>query len=378
MLQDVLNDLSGTPRPIEVKLFGDDYAALRAQAREVAGAHRRTCRGLVDLYTGLRGRRARAASSASIRRAAARAGHDRRRRQRRPRRGLARRGRVVDPPRPTAPIGVRVRYPDAIRFDRPRRSRAAAPRRPGGGDRRRRRRRAERTTRRPALMRENLRPVVILTADHEAAISARSRATSDRGCAGLALPEGYDPRARRPIPRAAGHASASSRGVLAFGLLARARGAAGAVPPRAARPGRARVGPARGGRRAADAARRPASPLNASSLMGCVLLVGLVVKNGILLLEQAESLWRPRRAAGRRARRGGVDPRAPDPDDHAGDHRRPRAARARHRRRRRAAAPAGAGGHGRLAVVDGRQPVRDARARRPGLSPPRRRPAAPP
>ena len=25
--------------------------------------------------------------------------------------------------------------------------------------------------------------------------------------------------------------------------------------------------------------------------MGCVLLVGLVVKNGILLLEQAESLW---------------------------------------------------------------------------------------
>jgi multidrug efflux pump subunit AcrB len=29
-------------------------------------------------------------------------------------------------------------------------------------------------------------------------------------------------------------------------------------------------------------------PLNASSLMGCVLLVGLVVKNGILLLEQFE------------------------------------------------------------------------------------------
>jgi multidrug efflux pump subunit AcrB len=31
-------------------------------------------------------------------------------------------------------------------------------------------------------------------------------------------------------------------------------------------------------------------PLNASSLMGCVLLVGLVVKNGILLLEHAENL----------------------------------------------------------------------------------------
>jgi multidrug efflux pump subunit AcrB len=32
-------------------------------------------------------------------------------------------------------------------------------------------------------------------------------------------------------------------------------------------------------------------PLNASSLMGCTLLVGLVVKNGILLLERAEALW---------------------------------------------------------------------------------------
>ena len=31
-------------------------------------------------------------------------------------------------------------------------------------------------------------------------------------------------------------------------------------------------------------------PLNASSLMGCVLLIGLVVKNGILLLEQFEQL----------------------------------------------------------------------------------------
>jgi multidrug efflux pump subunit AcrB len=34
-----------------------------------------------------------------------------------------------------------------------------------------------------------------------------------------------------------------------------------------------------------------ATPLNASSLMGCVLLVGLVVKNGVLLLEEAERLF---------------------------------------------------------------------------------------
>jgi len=36
VLQDVLNDLAGNPRPIEIKIFGDDYAVLRAKAREVA------------------------------------------------------------------------------------------------------------------------------------------------------------------------------------------------------------------------------------------------------------------------------------------------------------------------------------------------------
>jgi multidrug efflux pump subunit AcrB len=41
-----------------------------------------------------------------------------------------------------------------------------------------------------------------------------------------------------------------------------------------------------------------ATPLNASSLMGSVLLVGLVVKNGVLLLEEAE-----------RAREAGEEPR---------------------------------------------------------------------
>ena len=44
-------------------------------------------------------------------------------------------------------------------------------------------------------------------------------------------------------------------------------------------------------------------PLNASSLMGCVLLVGLVVKNGVLLLEGAERL----------ADAGDEPPRTPSP-----------------------------------------------------------------
>jgi multidrug efflux pump subunit AcrB len=60
----------------------------------------------------------------------------------------------------------------------------------------------------------------------------------------------------------------------------------------------------------ASSARRDWHPPT-SSMMGA-LLVGLVVKNGILLLEQAESSWTPGRPA-RRLARGRLDPRAPHP-----------------------------------------------------------------
>ncbi|HEY3355547.1 MAG TPA: efflux RND transporter permease subunit, partial [Polyangia bacterium] len=54
VLQDVLNDLAGTPRPIELKLFGDDYAVLRAQARAITD-RLKDVPGLVDLYPGFEG-----------------------------------------------------------------------------------------------------------------------------------------------------------------------------------------------------------------------------------------------------------------------------------------------------------------------------------
>src|SRR5262249_15928726 len=54
VLQDVLNDLAGTPRTIEIKLFGDDYAILRAKAQEIAGRIY-DVPGLVDLYPGYEG-----------------------------------------------------------------------------------------------------------------------------------------------------------------------------------------------------------------------------------------------------------------------------------------------------------------------------------
>lgn len=52
VLQDLIGDLSGTPEPIEVKVFGADQATIEATAREVA-ARMRKIPGLVDLFDGL-------------------------------------------------------------------------------------------------------------------------------------------------------------------------------------------------------------------------------------------------------------------------------------------------------------------------------------
>jgi Cu/Ag efflux pump CusA len=51
VLQDVLNDLAGNPRPIEVKLFGPDYAKLHEIADSLAEKIQKLP-GLVDLYDG--------------------------------------------------------------------------------------------------------------------------------------------------------------------------------------------------------------------------------------------------------------------------------------------------------------------------------------
>ena len=126
MLQDVLNDLSGTPRPIEVKLFGDDYAALRAQGDGDRPPASSDVPGLVDLYKGFEGDapelrfRVDPARAARLGMTAADVSAEL---------DAALRGVVASSiRRPDRAIGVRVRYPDAVRFDRIEVSRAAAPR----------------------------------------------------------------------------------------------------------------------------------------------------------------------------------------------------------------------------------------------------------
>ena len=286
VLQDVLNDLSGTPRPIEVKLFGDDYAVLRAKAQELAG-RLGDVPGLVDLYAGFDGdapelrlrvdqsRAARLGTDAAQVTADLEAGL----------RGVV--ASVIR--RPDRPIGVRVRYPDAVRFDEAQiRQLPVLAGRDGltsvaaVTD-------AERAGAPSALVRENLRPVVILTADHEGRdLGSVARDVRSR-IAAVKLPEGYASelggqyRAQqetfRDLARVLGF---GVLGVLAV-LLAQFRRARIAMVVLASVP-LAVVG-------ALLTLLITGVPLNASSLMGCVLLVGLVVKNGILLLEQAESLW---------------------------------------------------------------------------------------
>jgi multidrug efflux pump subunit AcrB len=51
LLADVLEDLAGSPRPIEIKLFGDDLKTLQRTAVEIAGRMEKI-RGVVEVYPG--------------------------------------------------------------------------------------------------------------------------------------------------------------------------------------------------------------------------------------------------------------------------------------------------------------------------------------
>ena len=54
ILQDMLGDLQGTPEPVEVKLFGDDFATLETLASRI-GEKLKKIDGLVDLVEPRRG-----------------------------------------------------------------------------------------------------------------------------------------------------------------------------------------------------------------------------------------------------------------------------------------------------------------------------------
>jgi multidrug efflux pump subunit AcrB len=189
--------------------------------------------------------------------------------------------------RPDRPINVRVRFPDEVRFDAGRVANLALAWGPAGAVPVAAVAPPERVGVPTVLTRENLRAVVIVTADREQRDTGSIVRDARARLRGLALPEGYhleiggQYEGERQTFRDIGV-------VLGFGILAvcvvlmaQFRRARHALLVLATAP-LALVG-------ALLTLWATGVPLNASSLMGCVLLIGLVVKNGILLLEQFEA-----------------------------------------------------------------------------------------
>ncbi len=282
VLQDVLNDLSGSPRPLEVKVLGPDYAVLHHIADDLS-ARIKDVRGLVDLYTGEE-RPAPELRYAMRRDAIARLGMTPDEVSSRLASALlgARVGSIRWYDRL---IGVRVRYPDPVRFD-PQKV-LAMPFTAG-----------DKTTLFSAvadptsdvtpsvLLHEALQPLVTVTADTEQRDIGSLADEVEQVARGVPVPKGYrvvmggQAQSQRDTVRELAVVGGFAVVLVLTVLAAQFRRMRVAALVLASIPV-AMVG-------AIGALVVTATPLNASSLMGCVLLVGLVVKNGVLLLEEAE------------------------------------------------------------------------------------------
>jgi multidrug efflux pump subunit AcrB len=284
VLQDVLNDLSGNPRPVEVKLFGPDYSKLHELGDSLA-AQLKKVPGLVDLYDGHE-RDAPSLVFTMKRDDIARLNTTPEEVTRQLQTALQ--GTIVGSVRRfDRRVSVRARASNAVRFnaekvldlpfvagDKITSFRAVTEADDGASP--------------SLLLHEALQPIVDLTGDHEQRDLGGIADDVERIVAAFALPSGYravlggqieSERATvRQLSATAGIALLLVLTVLA-GQFRRLRVAALVlltVPV-------AIVG-------ALISLAATSTPLNASSLMGCVLLVGLVVKNGVLLLEEAERL----------------------------------------------------------------------------------------
>ena len=188
----------------------------------------------------------------------------------------------------TARFRVRVRYPDAIRFDGNRL--AQTPIRGANGKLVAGRRRScdrHRAEGQAELMRENLRQMAIITARLEGRDLGSAVAEIQTMLAGVKLPVGY-------TYEVGGQYQSQRQAFRELLLVACDRDRAG-VPDSGGPVPRVHAGGAdsAGRARCRSAARSrccsaTGTELNVSSAMGLILLVGLVVKNGIVLLDFAE------------------------------------------------------------------------------------------
>lgn len=281
LLEDVLNDVSGSARPVEVRILGPDHAALVPIAHAVEKRLEGTPT-MVDYYRGFEDDapvlryavNAVAASRVGLTPSAV--GDDL---------STALQGRMVgDIPRFDRLVPVRVRFPDDWRLN-PERL-ASLPIAVGGTTIPVSELAAPKRVMKPSvLLRENLVPVALATADLEGSDIGGLATEVARRLAGLPLPPGYriDLGGQAESQKAAFKQLLS---VLLLGVLAVFSLLVGQFQSsRAAFLVLLTVPPAIAG--GLLFLRVTHVPLNVSSLMGLVLLVGLVVKNGILLVENA-------------------------------------------------------------------------------------------
>jgi CzcA family heavy metal efflux pump len=282
LLQDVLADLAGNPAPIEVRVLGDDPEVIEQYAK-AAGDRLAKLDELVDFFGGLEGKTPILSSKidqlqvARLGLGADAVGSDLQ---------IALAGReVAQVIRPERTIGVRLRYPDAVRFDAEALARspiAYGPKQLPLGQIVT----FDRALAPAVLRRDGLRPAIVMTA------AAR---TGDLGGAEAAI---HDALRDLPLPRGAqleigGQAASASTArvelvtvaavatvLVLLVLLLQLRSLRLALVVLIGAPlstvGGLLVLAATG------------LPLDVSSMTGLVLLVGLVVKNGILLLEHAQ------------------------------------------------------------------------------------------
>jgi len=282
VLQDVLNDLAGSPRPIEVKLFGPDYQKLFDIGATVASELEKVS-GVVDVYNGHE-REVPELRFETRREAVARMGFTPDDVSSQLQTALL--GTVVgNIRRYDRLVNVRVRYSNPIRFDQSRVLELPLTVR-GQNTTFGALSQATMGTSPAELMHEALGPMVDVTADHEerdlGAISKDVEGMISR----LSLPPGYRAviggqiESERATVRDLSVVAAVAILLVLTVLAGQFRRFRLALLVLASIPV-AMVG-------ALFSLLATGTPLNASSLMGTVLLVGLVVKNGVLLLEEAE------------------------------------------------------------------------------------------
>lgn len=287
LIEDMLNDLSGAPRPLEVKIFGEDQAVLEKLAKDVS-ARVAAVPGAVDVYAGIE----RPSPQLVIqldREATARLG--------------------LTPETVSKEIGnallgvnagtmrrfdrlvnIRVRYPDAFRYDSERIRDIPLGYGPDGVVGLAAAAKLETTAAPTALQHEGLQPVITVEADHEGRDIGGVTRDVQKALEGFPVPAGYrlelggeyegQIESQKDLARVA----AMGVALVLLVLVAQFGGLRPAISVILTTP-LALVG-------ALAALWITSTPLNASSLMGCVLLVGLVVKNGILLVEVAEAMAR--------------------------------------------------------------------------------------